>query len=86
MEAVFLKRGQNLSYFGLPEAVGRRLDIMTALRTLQPATTHTERPLRWAIRHLGCQWVKVNVKMSQVQAIMEHEGAKSSRQIASLIL
>jgi len=37
MEAVFRTRGQNLSHFELPEAFGRRLDIMAALRTLQPA-------------------------------------------------
>jgi hypothetical protein len=37
MEAVFRTRGQTLSHFELPEVFGLRLDIMTALRTLQPA-------------------------------------------------
>jgi hypothetical protein len=41
MEAVLPTRGQNLSHFGLTEAVVRRLDIMAALRIFQPATTLT---------------------------------------------
>jgi len=79
MEAVFRPRYQHLLCFGLPEAAGQRLDIMTALRTLQPGMRDTS--LRLLLS-------KGKGKGEDVfmQAIMEHYVVKSSRNIASLIL
>ena len=87
METVFPTRRQNLSNFIPPDAVYRRLDIMAALRTLQPATTLT---LREATA-IGDTSLRLspsggNDKDVPMQAVMTYDGVKCSRNIASLTL